>query len=102
MSQYIDKSVVVSEIEKYISNYKGILNKVDKSSDDWVESTLILESKIEVLQHIISFLDTLEVKEVDLDKEIASWAHELYEIPYDDVERMAKYFYELGINSRKI
>ena len=60
----IDKAAVVAEIEKYISNYKGILNKIDKSSDEWVTSTLMLESKIDVLQHILSFLDTLEVKEV--------------------------------------
>lgn len=70
MAHLIDKDRVVAEIEKYISNYKGILNKVDKSSDDWVDSTLMLESKIDVSQHILSFIDTLEVKEVDLEKEI--------------------------------
>ena len=64
MEQYIDKAALVAEIEKYISNYRGILNNIDKSSDDWVDSTLILEPKIDVLQHILSFLDTLEVKEV--------------------------------------
>jgi hypothetical protein len=64
MAHLIDKDRIVAEIEKYISNYKGILNKVDKSSDDWVDSTLMLESKIDVLQHILSFIDTLDVKEV--------------------------------------
>ena len=67
MAHLIDKDALVAEIEKYISNYKGILNKVDKSSDDWVDSTLMLESKIDVSQHILSFIDTLEVKEVDLE-----------------------------------
>lgn len=70
MKQLIDKSTLVAEIEKYISNYKGILNKVDKSSDDWVTSTLMLESKIDILQHILFFINTLEVKEVDLKVEI--------------------------------
>lgn len=79
MEQYIKKSALVAEIEKYISNYKGILNKIDKSSDDWVDSTLMLESKIDVLQHILSFLDTLEVKEVDEQKERMS------ECPYRKV-----------------
>ena len=41
------------------------MNNIDKSSDDWVDSTLILEPKIDVLQHILFFLDTLEVKEVE-------------------------------------
>ena len=61
--ELIDKSKVVAEIEKCISNYKGILNKVDKSSADWGTSTLMLESKIDMLQHILSFINTLEVKE---------------------------------------
>jgi hypothetical protein len=67
MKQYIDKDLLIKEIEKYISNYKGILNKIDKSSDEWVTSTLMLESKIDVLQHILYFLNTIDVKEVDLE-----------------------------------
>ena len=66
MAHLIDKDALAAEIEKYISNYKEILNKIDKSSNEWVDSTLMLESKIDVLQHILSFLNTLEVKEVDL------------------------------------
>lgn len=69
MTQYIDKSALVAEIEKYISNYKGILNKVDKSSDDWVDSTLMLDSKIDVLQHLLYFFNTLEVKEETISNE---------------------------------
>lgn len=65
MTKLIDKSALVAEIEKYISNYKGILNKIDKSSDDWVESTLMTESKIDMCKEILSFLNTLEVKEVE-------------------------------------
>lgn len=88
MMQYIDKDALVAEIKmlKENANKRGAIGKV---------STIVL------CNELLSFIDTLEVKEVDLDKKIASWAHELYEIPYDDVERMAKYFYKLGI-SRKI
>ena len=72
MEKYISKSALVAEIKKYISNYRGILNNIDKSSDDWVDSTLILEPKIDVLQHILFFLDTLEVKEIheDIDMDL--------------------------------
>lgn len=75
----IDKSAVVAEIEKYISNYKGILNKVDKSSDDWVTSTLMLESKIDILQHILFFINTLEVKEIHEDEDIDVDLNPLFE-----------------------
>lgn len=46
------------------------------------------------------FFVTLEAKEVDLEKEITSWANEFYET-YGEVERMAKYFFELGIKTMK-
>ena len=49
---------------------------------------------------MLSFLDTLEVKEVDLDLEITLWANTIPEIRLDDVERLAKYFFELGIKAK--
>ena len=120
--ELIDKSALVAEIEKYISNYKGILNKLDKSSDKRLDSTLMLESKIDVLQHILSFLNTLEEKEVDLKKEVDSqmdllcnllcYMDELsngdsegvYPLPInvkEDLQRFAKYFFELGLKAQK-
>lgn len=98
MKQYIDKDAVVAEIEKYIANYKAILNKVDKSSDDWVESTVSLESKIEVLQHVLYFLAPLETKEVNLDGEINLWVRNLHRVPnFEELNKFAKHFFELGM-----
>lgn len=77
MAQYIDKAAIVTDIKKYISNYKGILNKVDKSSDEWVDSTLMLESKIDVLQHILSFIDTLEVKKEPVSEDLEEAARRI-------------------------
>jgi hypothetical protein len=102
MKSYIDKAKVVAEIEKYISNYKEILNEIDKSNDEWVTSTLMLESKIDVLQHILYFLNTLEVKEVDLEEEFGNYIEH-----YRNIETgytmfgIAEYFFELGLKAQK-
>ena len=86
MTQYINKSALVAEIEKYISNYKGILNKVDKSSYNWLDSIMSLESKIDVLQHILSFLDTLEVKEIGFD--LGNNNKECHRVPSPTLKRL--------------
>lgn len=109
MTQYIDKSAIVAEIETYISNYKEILYKIDKSSDDWISSTSILESKIDVLQHILAFLDSLEVKEVDLEKEKDDYWNKLCDDEFGELlerdakwfDDIAKHFFELGLKYRK-
>lgn len=102
MTQYnINKAALVAEIEKYISNYKEILNKVDKSSDDWVDTIVSLESKIDVLQHILSFLNTLEVKEVDLDAEWVKYFENRGDIATVNIKHLAKYFFELGLKAQK-
>ena len=86
MYHYINKSALVAEIERRIKKIEEIGTYLSPKG---------------TLTNLLCYIDTLEVKEVDLDKEITSWAHELYEIPYDDVERMAKYFFELGIKAQK-
>ena len=60
MEQYISKAAVVAEIEKWISGWTERLNNTNPSNPSF------FEGGIEVGKHILSFLDTLEVKEVDL------------------------------------
>lgn len=106
--ELIDKAAVVAEIERYISNYKEIVVKTDRNDSTWVDSVSMIDAKIDVLQHLLFSLDTLEVKEVNLDKEIENWlvhghiADTRYN-DYDDndIESTAKHFYELGLNTRK-
>lgn len=69
MEQYIDKAAVVAEIESYISNYKDIVAKTDRNDSTWVDSVSMIDAKIGVLQHLLYFLNTLEVKEVVLKEE---------------------------------
>ena len=59
MTYLIDKSALVAEIQGYISGYKDILSKVDEKYLKYAEG---IEAKIDILQHLLSFLDTLEVK----------------------------------------
>ena len=67
MIQYINKSAVVAEIKGYISNYKEIVAKTNRNDSTWVDSVSMIESKIGVLQHLLAFLNTLEVKEIGVD-----------------------------------
>lgn len=63
MAHYIDKYALVAEIESYISNYKDILARTDRSDEVWADFVSMVEAKIDVLQHLLIFIDTLEVKE---------------------------------------
>lgn len=59
MTQYIDKNILITEIEKVINEIN--LNTVE----DW-RNRLQLERDIKVMRNILSLINTLEVKEVYL------------------------------------
>jgi len=90
MKQYIDKDVLVAELKKKIRTEQGY------SSED-AEC-----GYRDCAREILSFLDTLEMKEVDLEKEIDKWYNneapkEFENILYSDIENFAKHFFELGL-----
>ena len=62
MAQYIDKAAIVAEIEKRRTNIKEYC--VRKGHDRKFDVVP------EQLAQILSFINTLEVKEVDLEKEM--------------------------------
>ena len=71
MKQYIDKSALVAEIEKRIEETKGMQPKFDQF---WA-------GQISAFKGVLKILDTLEVKEVDLNNGIQlTWedVRELY------------------------
>ena len=84
---YIDKNAITEEIERLIKS--PILSKSEN-----------VETRIAVLEYLLSFIDTIEVKEVDLDEEIKSFtmSKELYEAD-SAIKAVAEHFYELGLNS---
>lgn len=64
MAHYIDKDAIVAEIEIYIFNYIEILANTDRSDEVWVDFVSNVEAKIDVLQHLLVFIDAIEVKEL--------------------------------------
>ena len=97
MTQYINKCALVAEIESYISNYKDILARTDRNDEVWTDFVSIVEAKIDALQHLLVFIDTLEVKEVDLEKELRDFV--VGDIDDYDME-LVKHFYELGLKAQ--
>ena len=100
MAQYIDKSAVVAEIEKRLSLLEG------GTGDPEVMKRV--EGVIKGYKSILSFLNTLEIKEVDLEEELDKYTTDNFwaldgnnESPYllekDDMLKVARHFYELGL-----
>ncbi len=85
MSQYVNKSVIVAEIEKQRNAY------------------ICEPSKYKVLSRILSFIDSLEVKEVDLEKEATEivQSKEFVEGKESPILLIAKHFFELGLKAKK-
>ena len=91
MPQYIDKATLVAEIRKRL-----LPTIRDKHYDEWEEGQD--SERIAILE----ILDTIEVKEVDLKKEVKRWKNEHGVYGMDDLDFIfAKHFYELGINASK-
>ena len=94
MKRYIDKSALVAEIKRLLVFYSKEIE--DNKENPWAMDI----AKRDILQEILSFLDTLEVKEVDLEKEIENylsscWPNEKELHPF--LGHMAKQFFELGV-----
>ena len=90
MKRYINKDVLAAKIENRIKETESMQSMVDPF---W-------EGQISAFDSVLKILNTLEIIEVDLDLEITLWANAIPEIRLDDVERLAKYFYELGLKTK--
>ena len=92
----IDKDALVAEIERLKTIYKD-------------DENIRHVAKYNILVDILSFIDTLEVKEVDLEKEIQrqynvhknsnNIAKNCVIMTKGGFEYFAKHFFELGINT---
>ena len=63
MAQYIDKAAIVAEIERRIKAYQKNFDRADNKT-----AKLSTDGRIQGLKSFLSFLDTIEVKEVNDDK----------------------------------
>ena len=94
MVQLIDKSAVVAEIEARI-------NDIKISMEAGLTKKRNGEPKILLFASILSLLDTLEVKEVDLCKEEERIWKDFNmgecHLSKNDLEKISKHFFELGM-----
>ena len=103
MAQYVDKDALIAEIEK-------VINEINLDIiEDW-RHRLQRERDIKVMKNILSLIDTLEMKEVDLEKELQDHIRECLDIKFPttdielikkDVEYTARKFFELGLKTQK-
>ncbi len=100
MKRLIDKSAVVAEIE----NWKQHTLKCGYAGQGEYEEGN-KQGRLDTCEKILSFLDTFETKEVDLDKEFEWFLDEVEGVPrmwHSDeqiewAKDIAKHFYELGL-----
>lgn len=88
----IDKDALVAEINR-------IVDVLERNSGYGI----FCEYQMVICEKILSFLDTLEVKEVDLKEEIQSWVEDNSVNGYyrEDVYETAEHFFELGLKAQK-
>ena len=115
MKELIDKDALVAEIERLISNGQTKLKESEERKD--YESYVALAERIATCINVLSFLNNLEVKEVDLEEaarhyllhehisplnEILHQADIRVEMQYHtDIEVSYKAGFELGLKTRK-
>ncbi len=108
----IDKEEVVTEIKKRIKETESMLSTIDPF---W-------EGQISAFDSVLKILDTIETKEVDLEKEVHSQmdllcnllcymdelsngdSEGIYPLPekvVEDLQRFAEHFFKLGFKHRK-
>lgn len=99
MMQYIDKSAIAAEIKRRII--------LLENNSDGIISMLASGMFVNEYKDLLSFLDTLEVKDVDLEKEIDNIWNPRFNLGWDEKSLLsinhsgfttiAKYFFELGL-----
>lgn len=95
MKQYIDKSAVVAEI-RHLQ-----LCTMDEHMSYYSSKA---KAEYDILNELLLHLDNLEVKEVDINKEISQFIDTNFEkatIGHKlSLRRVAKHFFELGLKAK--
>jgi len=107
--ELIDKSKVIAEIEKCIDR----CNTKKRSCPVNTQVEAVCDNKIHVYKEILSFIDAIEQKEVDLEKEVRNYIEANFTsveepdnylttvMQLDDMVSFAKHFFELELKTRK-
>lgn len=92
MAQYIDKSALVAEIQKRFDEYtSSILKHYDPYK----------EAKAQELSKILIIINTLEVKEVDFEKEWKEYFKYRGDVATVNIKHLAKHLFELGLKTKR-
>ena len=103
--ELIDISTLIAELERRITAYQKNFDKADNKL-----ARLSTDGRMQSLKELLSFLDTLEVKEVeeepsdDLEQEIENELERTWCGEYLDTDKFresAKHFFELGLKAQK-
>lgn len=99
--ELIYKDALVAEIEKIKIIARE--NAEIASANNNVPVAALWSGKENICNELLSFLDTLEVKDVDLEKEIEKCLkrHNMLALGRKDFTDIAKYFFELGLKVQK-
>ena len=85
--ELIDKAAVVAEIERMFNEVKGSTYESD-------------EGVFYAMKHLRSFINTLEVKSVNLKNKVCKWLNDnCDDAGYFNQLEFAKYFFELGLKN---
>jgi len=110
MAHLIDKDALVAEVERLM--YGANLEADIASTGDCFDEN-IAKAKYQLCKYILGFIDTLEVKEVDLEKELIKWHKEHFKkdgtfigmsgfyLRNNSQMDIAKHFFELGLKAKQ-
>lgn len=107
MEQYINKSALIAEIERKLDELYKLLPNASKIENGTITiSEASNTGKYTALESFRNYIDTIEVKEVDINNEISQFIDAYFEkatIGHKlSLKRVAKYFFELGLKTQKI
>jgi len=103
MEQYISKAALVAEIERRLNELYDLLPDASKVENGSITmSEACNTGKYTALESFKDYIETLEVKEVDLDftKEVDVWVKDNGDTNgFFNVQELVKHFFELGMQA---
>ena len=109
MEKYISKSALVAEIER-----RNVICKKVALDLRTQENKDYYQGKAEAYKEVLDILNTLEIKGVDIEKEVIDWWNAHYSskaytfegytghyVENSTLIEIAKYFFELGLKAQK-
>ena len=103
MAQYIDKAALVAEIERRENESWNLLpNASDVIEDKYSKEDAIIIGEYNALESLEKFINTLEVKDVDLDTDFGVCWGEYCDCGGNINDyKIAKHFFELGLKTKQ-